>query len=102
LAQLKRFLAYLPSNVWQAPPLVASNDPADRREEELLSIVPRERRKPYKARRILEAVFDSGSVFELGARYGRPLLTALARLAGRRARSGSTRCARRPAPPTAS
>ena len=83
MAQLKRFLSYLPSNVWEAPPLVAPTDPADRREEELLSIVPRERRKPYKARRILEAVFDSGSVFELGARYGRPLITALARLDGR-------------------
>ena len=62
-----------------APPY----DPPDRREEDLLSIVPRERRKPYKARRILEAVFDRGSVFEIGARYGRPLITALARLGGR-------------------
>ena len=52
-------------------------DPRDRREEELLSIVPRERRKPYKARRILEAVFDRGSVFEIGASFGRPLITAL-------------------------
>ena len=57
--------------------------PADRREEELLSIVPRERRKPYKVRQILDAVFDRGSVFELGARYGRSLVTALARLDGR-------------------
>ena len=40
---------------------------ADRREEDLLSIVPRERRKPYKARRILEAVLDRGSLFEIGA-----------------------------------
>src|SRR6185312_8044546 len=70
LAQLKRFLSYLPSSAWEAPPIEASADPADRREEELLSIVPRERRKPYKARRILDAVFDRGSVFELGARYG--------------------------------
>jgi acetyl-CoA carboxylase carboxyltransferase component len=83
LDQLKRFLSYLPSNAWEAPPLVASSDPRDRREEELLSIVPRDRRKPYKARRILEAVFDTGSVFELGARYGRSLITALARLDGR-------------------
>ena len=58
-------------------------DPADRREEDLLSIVPRERRRPYKARRILEAVFDEGSVFEIGASFGRPLITALGRLGGR-------------------
>src|SRR2546430_434405 len=43
LAQIKRVLAYLPASVWEAPPLVAPTDPADRREEELLSIVPRER-----------------------------------------------------------
>jgi acetyl-CoA carboxylase carboxyltransferase component len=83
LDQLRRFLSYLPDNAWELPPVVAATDPADRREEELLSIVPRDRRKPYKVRRILEAVFDSGSVFELGARYGGSLVTAFARLGGR-------------------
>ena len=83
LAQLKRFLAYLPTSVWDPPPLVPCEDPPDRREQELVSIVPRDRRRPYKARRILEAVLDRGSVFELGAQYGRPLITALARLGGR-------------------
>jgi acetyl-CoA carboxylase carboxyltransferase component len=83
LAQIKRFLSYLPENVWEAPPCVDSDDSRERREEELLAIVPREARKPYKARRILEAVFDRGSVFEIGARYGGPLITALARLEGR-------------------
>jgi acetyl-CoA carboxylase carboxyltransferase component len=83
LDQLRRFLAYLPQNAWEAPPVTSAGDSADRREEDLLSIVPRDRRKPYKARRILEAVFDRDSVFELGATYGRPLITALARLGGR-------------------
>ena len=62
---------------------MAEPDPPDRREEELLSIVPRDRRKPYKVRRILDAVLDRGSVFELGAAFGRPVITALARLGGR-------------------
>jgi acetyl-CoA carboxylase carboxyltransferase component len=83
LAQLKAFLSYLPSSVWEVPPIAQASDPSDRREEELVSIVPRDSRKPYKVRRILEAVFDRGSVFELGAQYGRPLVTALARLGGR-------------------
>ena len=50
LAQVRRFLSYLPPNVWEAPPVADSPDPRERREEELLSIVPRERRQPYKAR----------------------------------------------------
>jgi len=83
LGQLKTFLSYLPDSVWEAPPVTSADDPPDRREEELLSIVPRERRRPYRTRRILELVFDRGSVFELGQRYGRSLVTALARLGGR-------------------
>jgi acetyl-CoA carboxylase carboxyltransferase component len=45
--------------------------------------VPRERRQTYKVRRILDLVMDRGSVFETGKAYGRPLMTALARLGGR-------------------
>jgi acetyl-CoA carboxylase carboxyltransferase component len=82
LAQLRRFLSYLPGSVWEAPPRAPATDPADRREEELLSIVPRGRRTTYKMRRILDAVFDRDSVFELGAAFGRPVITSLARLGG--------------------
>src|ERR671922_493071 len=83
LGQIKRFLSYLPSNVWEAPPTGDASAPPDRRDQELLSIVPRDRRLPYKMRRILEAVFDRGSIFELGAAFGRPTITCLARLGGR-------------------
>jgi acetyl-CoA carboxylase carboxyltransferase component len=83
LAQLRRFLSYLPNSVYELPPVVACSDPVDRREEELLGIVPRSRRSTYKMRTILDAVFDRGSVFELGARYGRSEIVALARLDGR-------------------
>jgi acetyl-CoA carboxylase carboxyltransferase component len=82
-AQMKRFLSYLPSSVWEAPPVLASTDPADRREEELLGIVPRDPRAAYDMRRVLELVLDRGSVFELGRRFGGPTITALARLEGR-------------------
>ena len=83
IAQIKRFLSYLPDNVWDAPPIAESADPPDRREEELLTIVPRDQRKTFKVRRILDLVFDQGSAFELGARFGRSQITALARLDGR-------------------
>jgi acetyl-CoA carboxylase carboxyltransferase component len=83
LDQLRRFLSYLPENVWEAPPAVAASDPAHRREEGLLGLVPRDRRKPYDMRRALELVLDRGSIFELGAWFGRSLITCLARLRGR-------------------
>ena len=83
LDQLRRFLSYLPSSAWEAPPIAASTDDPDRREEELLAIIPRDARRPYDMRRIIELVCDRGSVFEVGRRFGPPLITALARLDGR-------------------
>jgi acetyl-CoA carboxylase carboxyltransferase component len=83
LAQIRRFLSYLPDNAWELPPVALAGDQPDRREDELLAIVPRDTRQTYKMRRILELVLDRGSVFEVGPRYGRSLITALARLDGR-------------------
>jgi acetyl-CoA carboxylase carboxyltransferase component len=82
-AQIRRFLSYLPANAWELPPVVAGTDPPDRRDEALLGIVPRDPRKPYAMRQLLEAVLDRGSIFELGARHGRSVICALARLDGR-------------------
>jgi acetyl-CoA carboxylase carboxyltransferase component len=82
LAQIRRFLSYLPSSVWELPPRTSADDDPERREEALLSLVPRERRRPHDARKLVELVVDRGSVFEMGRHFGRPLLTALARLDG--------------------
>lgn len=82
-AAIRRFLSYMPSSVWEAPPRVACEDSTQRREEELISIIPRDRRRVYDVRRILRAVFDQDSFFEIGYYYGRPLVSGLARLNGR-------------------
>jgi len=77
------FLSYLPQNVWQVPPCIASDDPVDRAEEELASIIPGDRRKPYDMRRILKLVFDRGSLFEIQPTWGKGVITSFARLGGR-------------------
>jgi acetyl-CoA carboxylase carboxyltransferase component len=82
LAQLRRFLSYLPPSVYELAPRLACDDPLERCEEELLSIVPRERRKPYKVRRVIQLVVDQGSFFETSAGYGRTQVTGFARVAG--------------------
>ena len=84
-AQIRRVLSYLPSNVWQVPPRsgdVENRDDPGRREEELLSIIPRDRRRAYDIRRLLSLVLDRDSLFEIGRYYGRPLVAGLARLNG--------------------
>lgn len=80
--QLRRFLSYMPRNAWELPPRQAPADAPDRREEGLLSIIPRDRRRPYDARRILELVLDRGSLFEIGRFWGRGQITMLGRLDG--------------------
>ncbi len=81
-AAIRKFLSYLPSNVWQMPPRVLCDDPPDRSEEELIAAIPRDRRKSYDVRRILGMVFDRDSFFEIGFYYGRPVVAGLARLNG--------------------
>jgi acetyl-CoA carboxylase carboxyltransferase component len=81
-AQIRSFLSYLPSHVWQLAPVMACDDPVERCEDELLEIVPRERRRAFHMRRILELVLDQHSFFEFGGGYGRSQITGLARMGG--------------------
>ncbi|MBK9432176.1 MAG: methylmalonyl-CoA carboxyltransferase [Sphingomonadales bacterium] len=81
-AVARRFLSYLPSSVDTLATRTACNDPTDRRDEKLISIVPREDKQVYSMRAVMEAVFDRGSVFEMGKRWGRAAITAFARLDG--------------------
>lgn len=81
-AQVKRFLSYMPRNVWEVPARVTPDDRPDRSEDALETIIPRDRRKIYRPREILNLVMDKGSVFEVGRRFGGAVVTAYARLDG--------------------
>ncbi len=81
-ARARRFLSYLPSSVYGLPERGPVDDPPQRRTEWLIEAVPRDRRKVYKMRPIIEAVVDSGSFFEMGRNFGRSAITGLARLDG--------------------
>jgi acetyl-CoA carboxylase carboxyltransferase component len=80
--QVRRFLGYLPSNVWEPPPVCPAEDDPGRTEEELIGIVPRDRRRGYDMRSLLGLVLDRGSFFEIAPGYGRSQIVGLARLAG--------------------
>lgn len=82
LGQVRRFLSYLPSNVWQVPPRTEPRDDPNRRDEELISIIPRDRRRGYHIRRLIDCVVDRDSAFELQALFGRSLVTMFARIDG--------------------
>jgi len=83
LEQIRRFLGYLPPNVWELPPAMDGGDDPERREPFLAEAVPRSRRRAFDMRRIAAAIVDTDSLFEMGRGYGPGQITALARLDGR-------------------
>lgn len=80
LQAVRDFLSFLPSSVYELPPVIAGAEPATS-PEALADVVPRNRRQPYRLRTILDAIFDAGSNFEY-AGYGASVYTGLARLDG--------------------
>jgi acetyl-CoA carboxylase carboxyltransferase component len=85
-AQARRFLSYMPLNSSEAPPVIEPTDDPKRREDFLIDIVPKDGKTPYMPRKIIEAVVDKtpegSSFFEIGALWGRQVVTGLARIDG--------------------
>ena len=82
LRQAQQFLSYLPSHAGEAPPFFDVGDHRSRREESLLDLIPRERRRAFKMRKLIESVVDQRSFFEIGKLWGRSQITGLARMNG--------------------
>src|SRR5947209_2231037 len=83
LAAIRTLLSYLPSNNLDDPPIRPSTDPADRRDEELLDVVPDEPAKPYDMHDVIRRVVDDGAFFEVHRDFAGNLLVGFARLGGR-------------------
>ena len=67
--QIQTFLSFMPSNVWEVPPRKENDDPEDRKEEKLISLIPKDRKAPYEVREIIDLVLDKESFFEVGGGY---------------------------------
>src|ERR1051326_6543252 len=82
LAAIRTYLSYFPSNNLERPPAIACDDPADRRDEALLEIVPDNPRRAYDVKKIVRAVVDRESFFEIKPGFAKNIVGGLARLAG--------------------
>jgi len=80
---VRRFLSYLPGSNAEAPPVVPVPEGSDEGAKRILDILPESRTQVYDVRRIIDAIADTGSQFEVKARFGRSAVTSLARLDGR-------------------
>ena len=86
LDQVRHYLSFLPSSAWSYPPVAdqhaAGHDDGHRSVPEILEVVPRDNRRTYDMRHVLEVVFDGGEWFEIQAAFGPAIVTALAHLGG--------------------
>jgi acetyl-CoA carboxylase carboxyltransferase component len=82
IATVRRFLSYLPSSNGEEPPFRATGDPADRLVEGLDKIVPTNPRAAYDVKRVIKAVFDRDSWFEIKPAWAKNIVIGFARAGG--------------------
>ena len=82
ILQIKKLLSYLPSNHQEMPPVVECDDPVDRQEEALNTIVPESNKRPYDMKKLIKMVVDHGEIYESQALFAKNIITCFARMNG--------------------
>jgi propionyl-CoA carboxylase beta chain len=78
----RELLSFIPSNNLDDPPFVATDDPSDRADESLNTIVPESSNQPYDVRDIIHIVVDDGYFFEVHEHFAPNIVVGFARLGG--------------------
>ncbi len=82
LTMVRRFVNFLPSSNRVRAPVVPTDDPPDRTEPSLDTLVPKNPNKPYDMRELIEKVVDDGDFFELQPEYAGNIIIGFGRMAG--------------------
>ncbi|MEK7862477.1 MAG: acyl-CoA carboxylase subunit beta, partial [Chloroflexota bacterium] len=83
LALLRRLLSFLPQNNLDPAPAMATDDPIDRQDAALDTIVPDVSNRPYDMQDVLRRVVDDGELLQVHEGWAQNILCAFARLDGR-------------------
>src|SRR6185295_11073812 len=83
IARLRDLLSFMPGNNAEDPPLHPTQDPADRADAALDSVVPAESNRPYDIKKIINAVVDDGKFVEVHKDYAKNISCGFARFDGR-------------------
>ena len=78
----KKFLSYMPSSINNLPVKHTSKDKISRKDQFLLSVIPKNKRESYDIIPIIKSIVDIDSFFEIGKRYGLSVISGFARLNG--------------------
>ncbi len=82
LVQVRRLFDFLPLSNREAPPVRPTEDPVDRVEESLDSLVPADPAKPYDIKELIEKVVDEGDFFEIQPDFAKNIVVGFARMGG--------------------
>ncbi len=82
LEAIREYLSFFPSHCEDKPPRAKSTDPADRRDEELLKIVPENPRQAFDMHKVILSLSDDRRFFPMKAKWARNLITGLMRIDG--------------------
>jgi acetyl-CoA carboxylase carboxyltransferase component len=85
IAQIKAYLSYFPQHCEEPPPLVPTEDPVDRGDEQLLDVLPASNRNAYDMYEVIRRIVDDGAYFDLKSQFAKTIITCLARFGGRAA-----------------
>jgi len=80
---VKELMQFIPQNNMEDPPYQPTEDPADRREESIYSIIPSDPNKPYNMKDVIGKVVDDNYFFEIQESYAKNIIIGFARLGGR-------------------
>ncbi len=83
IERIKQYLSYMPQNCEERPPTRASDDPIDRREQELLDVLPESNRKPYDMYEVIRRIVDDGDYLDIKGQWAKTIITCFARFGGR-------------------
>ena len=73
-AMIRELFSFLPSNNLEDAPRRTTNDPTDRREESLNSIVPEDPLKPYDIKDVIHAIVDENYFFEVHEHFAKNIV----------------------------
>jgi propionyl-CoA carboxylase beta chain len=79
----RKLMSFIPQNNLDEVPMIESNDPDDRMDEELNYIVPDNPNKPYDIKDVITRIVDNGDFFEIMPDYAMNIVVGFARLGGR-------------------
>lgn len=80
--KIRELVSYIPQNNMEEAPVMECNDPADRVEEALNTIIPDDPNKPYDIKNVINAITDNGQFMEVHADFAKNVVVGFARFNG--------------------